>query len=179
LDTVWQYINDNGLVDTDCFKVFTGEGEEEAPKCEDKCEDGELYKIQHFCATVGEEGIRREIETNGPVLAGLAVYTDFLGYAAGIYKPHPSANKLPGFHIVEIIGWGMDPEDKEEFWIIKNSWGEDWGEDGYARIAKGVKELGLEDLVTTGVPLFEAAEEAEPVPAEPIEDETLDEKASD
>jgi hypothetical protein len=92
-------------------------------------------------------------------MSGMAVYTDFLGYAGGIYRPHASANKLPGFQIVEIVGWGVDPDDKEEFWIIKNSWGEDWGEDGYARVAKGIKELGLEDLVTTGVPLIEMAEE--------------------
>lgn len=82
----------------------------------------------------------------------MLVYSDFLGYAGGIYKPHPTATRLSGAQAVEILGWGVDADTSEEFWIIKNSWGEDWGEEGYARIAKNVKDLGLEDLVITGVP---------------------------
>ena len=65
----------------------------------------------------------------------MIVYSDFLGYAGGIYKPHATATRFSGAQAVEIMGWGTDADTNEEFWIIKNSWGEDWGEEGYARIA--------------------------------------------
>jgi len=40
-------------------------------------------------------------------------------------------------HGVLLVGWGIGPDFDDietEYWIIKNSFGERWGEDGYARI---------------------------------------------
>jgi len=68
----------------------------------------------------------------------LQAYNDFLGYKGGIYRPHIAAIKIQGVHAVEIIGWGTDPDTKENYWTVKNSWGRDWGENGYGRIARGL-----------------------------------------
>lgn len=40
-----------------------------------------------------------------------------------------------GGHAVKIIGWGKKEED--EYWLIANSWGNNWGEDGFFRIEIG------------------------------------------
>ena len=55
-------------------------------------------------------------------------------YESGIYN-HISGTLLGG-HDVVIIGWGI--EDGTKYWIAQNSWGKDWGEQGYFRIVEGI-----------------------------------------
>ena len=53
-------------------------------------------------------------------------------------------------HVVVIVGYGE--ENGVKYWIVKNSWGTSWGEDGYFRIRRGTDELGIESLAVYAVP---------------------------
>ncbi len=66
---------------------------------------------------------------NGPLLTTLNAREDFLYYKGGIYKTKNS--KKVGGHAVALVGF----DDEKKAWLIKNSWGEDWGEHGYAWIS--------------------------------------------
>ncbi len=46
---------------------------------------------------------------------------------------------------MKLIGWGVD-EKRREYWIIENSWGTTWGEDGYGRVYMGFKEMLLDEF---------------------------------
>jgi cathepsin F len=55
-------------------------------------------------------------------------------------------------HAVLITGFGVDTTaDSVDYWSVKNSWGPDWGEDGYFRIVRGVGECGINTAVTTSI----------------------------
>ena len=43
-----------------------------------------------------------------------------------------------GDHAVVAVGWGTDESIGEDYWLIKNSWGAAWGEDGYIKIKRGM-----------------------------------------
>ena len=76
------------------------------------------------------------IAQRGPVIAGMKVYADLLFYKNGIYQ-HVTGSFL-GLHAVAVIGYS----NPGQYWIVKNSWGCDWGDKGFMRIAFG--ECGLD-----------------------------------
>ncbi|KAA9164992.1 peptidase C1 [Amycolatopsis acidicola] len=82
-------------------------------------------------------GIKHHIYGYGPVTACIVVYEDFFHYTGGVYRS--TTKDSSGGHCVAIVGW----DDDQGCWIAKNSWGTDWGEGGFFRIAYG--EAFIED----------------------------------
>jgi len=63
-------------------------------------------------------------------------HTDLLTYSKGVYQRVEGSFRFQGNHVVKVLGWETSP-DGSSYWIVENTWGSDWGEDGYARIASG------------------------------------------
>ncbi|KAI3383501.1 hypothetical protein SNEBB_007502 [Seison nebaliae] len=72
-------------------------------------------------------------------------HTSFLLYEGGIYdEPNCSSTTLD--HPMQLVGFGQ--EDNEDFWIIRNSWGLNWGEHGYIRMRRNHhNECGISTYV--------------------------------
>ncbi|MCL4162342.1 UNVERIFIED_CONTAM: hypothetical protein GTU68_000881, partial [Idotea baltica] len=47
------------------------------------------------------------------------------------------------------VGYGSDATTGEKFWIVKNSWGESFGEEGFFRIRRGTDECSIESMAVT------------------------------
>lgn len=119
-----------------------------------------FYKALHFSAVPGipedngnEERIRSGIYTWGPMASGMEVYPDFYTFDAknDIYKWSGVGPRVGG-HAVELVGWGE--ENGVPFWIIKNSWGINWGDNGYFRMVRGINDCGIEGNVMSATPDF-------------------------
>ena len=72
--------------------------------------------------------IKAALAHYGPLPTSMQVYEDFLNYTGGVYSR--VAGKRVGAHAVLLVGYN----DAEEYFIVKNSWGADWGENGFFRI---------------------------------------------
>jgi len=104
--------------------------------------------VREYGQISGEINIMKEIYARGPVAAGIDA-DGLRSYTKGIYTETPSYEIN---HIVSIVGWGVDKKTQTKYWIVRNSWGQYWGEMGFFRIVRGVKSLGIEDEVAWATP---------------------------
>ena len=100
-----------------------------------------------------EEDIRRDIYHWGPVTSGFAVHDDFMVWdgKTGVYSWDGTAGDQGG-HAIVIVGWGIEKETDTKFWWVQNSWGPEWGINGFFRIKRGNNECGIEENIIVGLP---------------------------
>lgn len=138
-----------GFIADECHP-YVGEKEECDDISENECRvSNSIYKVIDYCLAQEEEGIKREILKNGPVIGQMTIYTDILIYKDGVYHRTEDAFKFNGQQIVKIVGWDKT-QDGQDFWIIENTWGSDWGEDGFIKILAQDKSTQV-DFFAIGV----------------------------
>ncbi|KAI1713258.1 papain family cysteine protease domain-containing protein [Ditylenchus destructor] len=81
-----------------------------------------------------EHMLQVAIATQGPVSIAIDVGLDFAYYEKGVYY-NENCTTYNLNHEVLAVGYGSD-EFGGDYWIIKNSWGVDWGDQGYIRMAR-------------------------------------------
>lgn len=86
----------------------------------------------------GEDQFAAFINYNGPVQAGINADV-FREADKDHFVTKEGCAKIKGDidHSITLVGYGKDPQ-KGEYWLIKNSWGADWADHGYIKIARGV-----------------------------------------
>eukprot|EP00656_Telonema_subtile_P049235 TRINITY_DN6073_c0_g1_i3.p1 TRINITY_DN6073_c0_g1~~TRINITY_DN6073_c0_g1_i3.p1 ORF type:complete len:410 (+),score=69.30 TRINITY_DN6073_c0_g1_i3:129-1358(+) len=101
--------------------------------------------ITEYGSVSGADDMAKELYTRGPISCGVDA-VPLHNYTGGVISTAGSGID----HVVSIIGWGVDAG--QEYWQMRNSWGEYWGEMGYARVAKGKNALLLESGCSWAVP---------------------------
>ena len=78
----------------------------------------------------------------GPTTIGIdAISWDFQSYTSGIYDKTSDCHADNINHGVCCVGYGT--ENGIDYWIVKNSWGTNWGEDGFVRMIRGQNICGV------------------------------------
>jgi len=128
----------------------------DTPQCKKSCQASYTAKSYSQDKTYGQmpafysmdnAGVQNEIMKNGPVVFTYDVYEDFINYQSGVYQH--TTGKFLGGHAVRAIGWGT--ENGVDYWLIANSWNEDWGDNGYFKIIRGVDNCGIEEEISAAI----------------------------
>lgn len=132
------YLQNHGLMKSEDYPFINGEG-----KCKYD-ENKTVIKVKNFSfIPKDEEEMKKALYKYGP-LAGAVNGLLMAFYEKGIYEPWFSTACPDNInHAVVIVGYGVDKETNKKFWRIKNSWGEDWGENGHFRLIRGEGACGI------------------------------------
>merc|ERR1711998_94467 len=99
--------------------------------------------ISEYGSISGADAMQKEIYARGPIACGIDA-SPILKYTGGVATDEGEGVD----HVVSVVGWGT--EDDKKYWIVRNSWGEYWGEMGYVRVQFGA--LKLEEQCAWAVP---------------------------
>ncbi|XP_076151643.1 digestive cysteine proteinase 1-like [Alosa pseudoharengus] len=80
-----------------------------------------------------EEGLEVVVALLGPISVTVdAGHDSFQSYQSGVYD-EPSCQST-GSHAMLVVGYGT--EDGQDYWLVKNSWGVNWGDEGYIKMSR-------------------------------------------
>eukprot|EP01099_Mayorella_cantabrigiensis_P002787 TRINITY_DN223_c0_g1_i1.p1 TRINITY_DN223_c0_g1~~TRINITY_DN223_c0_g1_i1.p1 ORF type:complete len:289 (-),score=70.71 TRINITY_DN223_c0_g1_i1:78-860(-) len=100
----------------------------------------DIYNITAY----DEDGITKAVAQVGPVSIAFQVISGFSLYAGGVYSAANCGTTTDDVnHAVLAVGYGTDWLTGMPYWTVKNSWGADWGIDGYFYIQRGVNMCAL------------------------------------
>jgi cathepsin C len=164
---VLKFAKELELIPKRCEKVHNEKFQCGVKKCKNSYDNNNItsYKVKNFGYLGGsygkcsEELLMRELQKNGPVVVSFEPDYHFMMYKKGIYKSlqsnwmsknlqKPEWEKVD--HSVTLVGWGYDEVHEKKYWLLLNSWGKHWGENGYFRMIRGEDHNGIESICEVG-----------------------------
>ena len=127
--------------------------DKEKKQCSDPIsQNSEFYKIGDFKRIWGDidpkklneriAHIKYALYRYGSVAGTIIVNDEFKQYAGGVFNYNGGYSTNSAIHLIQIIGWDND----KKAWLIKNSWGTDWGEEGFAWVNYEFLDVGASSI---------------------------------
>ncbi|XP_066596122.1 cathepsin L1 [Prorops nasuta] len=132
MDQAFKYIKENKGLDSE--KSYPYEAEND--KCRYNPKNNEATDAGYVDVPEGnEKKLQAAVATVGPVSVAIdASHESFQFYSEGVYyEKECSSEELD--HGVLVVGYGTT-EEGDDYWLVKNSWGETWGDKGYIKMSR-------------------------------------------
>jgi len=154
---VGKYVQDFGA------KLKTAKDQDQCKSDDPKLRATDYYYIGGYYGGSKANNMMHELHKNGPFVVGFNTNGWVYHYETGVLldmdsKEEESNEKTgtmnpwqPTTHAVVIVGWGENNEEGK-YWIVKNSWGKNWGENGYFRIERGTNAHSIESKPIAVIP---------------------------
>lgn len=131
MDLGFEYVIKNHGIDTEASYPYKPED----GKC--KFNQTNIGAIEQGCKDIwkgSEKELQKAVANEGPISVGIdASHAFFQLYKSGVYYDELcSSRKLD--HGVLVVGYGN--EQGQDYWIVKNSWGPKWGQEGYILMSR-------------------------------------------
>ncbi|KAL3744659.1 hypothetical protein ACJRO7_013860 [Eucalyptus globulus] len=135
----FEYVKYNGGLDTEEGYPYTAvDG-----SCKFSADNVGVQVLDSVNITLGaEDELKHAVAFVRPVSVAFQVVKDFRLYKSGVYTSDTcGSTSMDVNHAVLAVGYGV--EDGVPFWLIKNSWGADWGDHGYFKMEMGKNMCGV------------------------------------
>jgi len=155
-----KWSEDVGLLPASCAPYNT------QGTCQVKCDPTKVGKrfraanyryVGGFYGAGNSAAMMQELHRNGPLVVSFEPSEDFMFYSGGIFAQQKMGVPAPlrahatewqqVDHAVLLVGWGEELGQK--YWLVQNSWGNTWGEDGFFRIARDINDSGVESIAVS------------------------------
>ncbi|XP_041085891.1 procathepsin L-like isoform X2 [Polyodon spathula] len=127
MNASFEYVKDNGIASEESYPYHAKD---------EPCNNNALKVascLGYITVNKNEQALQDAVAGIGPVSVAVdASHRSFKFYKSGIYyEPKCTRNAN---HAVLVVGYGYS--EGKKFWILKNSYGKQWGKSGYMRLAK-------------------------------------------
>ena len=150
----FEWMADNEVTDETC-SIYRARGLDNGQTCSAmnvcrNCNPGEacfvpdqylVYGVEEFGHVSGEENMMQEIAQRGPIACGISVPEALENdYTSGIFCD--TTGDMEIVHDISVVGYGEEAGQK--YWLVRNSWGTHWGEEGFFRVCRGTNNIAIE-----------------------------------
>lgn len=131
MDQAFEYVIKNKGIDTEASYPY----QPRDGSC--KFNPANIGATENTCMDIergSEDDLQKAVATVGPISVAIdAGHRSFQMYRSGVYVERAcSQTRLD--HGVLAVGYGT--EDSKDYWLVKNSWGKSWGNQGYIMMAR-------------------------------------------
>jgi len=161
--SAFKFVKENGVPEDSCSN-YRAQGHEETnnnkqPICKD-CADGKcfvpkeypMYTVTDYGSIpFDEEHLMTEIYQRGPI--SCTVNADPLESIERQFKGvFSSDSRGCSNHAISVVGYGVDEDTGMKYWVMRNSWGEYFADEGYVKVERGKNTVNIEDSCYYAIP---------------------------
>ncbi len=146
-----------GLVTEECGPYAEEGNEVILTACDDVCTGGDrgraylrgvrLLDFSELPELTDQIALMKKALLESPLLVRIAVWSDLFSYGGGVYvNASDDEDEIVGYHALLLVGW----DDAAQAWLVRNSWGSGWGNDGYLWLGYGASDSNRQVYTAVG-----------------------------